>query len=254
MLMKAAILAGELSVLLTTSAALAAGGTDIVAREGQPAHVRQSWPEGAGEIVNDPARTKGWNSWFSEWPSDVNQYGFRVKSIDDVNRLIAKLAEVDAPLKRIHLSPLPEPSALGFVTVLPQRNRIPVIFSIGDQSAIDRWYERVEKPFGKMEFVDTPVAVPPTLTIFVGHQQIELDQLEIPPDMTVLPGSVPTVFLRSNTTIEKEREKAARQIPEDERVQKSLQGLDEEARVVAEEILDYLDARKQRDAESTADE
>ena len=254
MLMKSAFLAGELSVLLATSAALAAGGTDVVAREGQPAHVRESWPEGAGEIVNDPARTKGWNSWFSEWPSDVNQYGFRVKSIDDVNRLIAKLADVDAANTRIHLSPLKEPSALGFVTVLPQRNRIPVIFSIGDQSAIDRWYERVEKPFGKMEFVDTPVAVPPTLTIFVGHDQIELDQLKIPPGLTVLPGNVPTVFLRSNTTIEKEREEAAQEIPEEERVQQSLQGLDEESRAVAEEILHYLNARKEHEAESAASE
>jgi hypothetical protein len=69
---------------------LAAGGTSIVASPGQPASVSTGWPEGVGELVNDPARTTGWNSWFTEWPNDVNQYAFEIKTMGDLNRLIQK--------------------------------------------------------------------------------------------------------------------------------------------------------------------
>ena len=73
---KIRLMAGSFLPLLLVSPLFAAGGTDSVAIEGRQAHVPESWPDGAGEIVNDPARTEGWNSWFTEWPSDVNQYAF----------------------------------------------------------------------------------------------------------------------------------------------------------------------------------
>jgi hypothetical protein len=187
----------------------AAGGTSTVASPGQPAYVSPSWPEGVAAIVNDPARTSGWNSWFTEWPNDVNQYGFEIKSRDDVNRLIEKLAAVKAPLRQIRLAPLKEPQGLGWVTSLPQGNGIPVIFSLGDQARIDEWYNHVRKPFGVMEFLDTPVAVPPTLTLFVQNDAIDLDQLKIPDGITVEAGYVPTVFHRANTKQEKERQEQA---------------------------------------------
>lgn len=70
-----------LAICIPSVHALAAGGTDIVATKSQPAHVAAAWPEGAGELVNDPARTTGWNSWFTEWPNDVNQYGFDIRTM-----------------------------------------------------------------------------------------------------------------------------------------------------------------------------
>lgn len=173
---------------------------------GQTAHVNDNWPRGIGEIVNDKSRTHGWNDWFSEWPSDVNQYAFKIASQDDLQRLIQKLASVKGE-KRINLCLLSEPSGLGWVTSLDEGNNIPVMFSIGDQHRIDQWYGQVRKPFGKIEFEDVPVAVPPTLTLFVGHKSIDLKGLEIPDSIQVQHGYVPTVFHKWNTKREKEREK-----------------------------------------------
>lgn len=102
-----------------------AGGTSIVATKGGPAHVSAGWPEGVGELVNDPARTSGWNSWFTEWPNDVHQYAFEIKSTDDLNRLIAKLAAIKSELRQIRLSHQKEPSGLGWGHAGSRRERNP---------------------------------------------------------------------------------------------------------------------------------
>ncbi len=180
---------------------LAAGGTSVIASKGQPAHVSEGWPEGVGEIVNDPARTFGLNSWFTEWPNDVNQYAFEITSTDDLNRLIGKLAAVKSELRQIRLCTLKEPNGLGWVTKVPEGNKIPVIFSVGNQAQIDRWYERVRKPFGVIEFTAAPVAIPPTLTIFVQNERVKLDELKIPDGISVSAGYVPTDFHRSNRKV-----------------------------------------------------
>ena len=196
----------SLRLLLTTcllslavSALFAAGGTAIVASKGQPAYVQETWPDGVAALVNDPARTTGWNDWFSEWPNDVNQYAMEVQSVDDVNRLIEKLATVKTDVKEIRLCAMKEPAGLGWVTNIPEGNQIPVMFSIGDQTRMDQWYANVRKPFGVIEFEDCPVAVPPTLTLFVQNPRIDLDQLKIPNGISVIEGCVPTVFHKSNT-------------------------------------------------------
>ncbi len=195
--------------LTAPSNLLGMGGTSIVATKGSPAHVSAGWPEGVGDLVNDPLRTTGWNSWFSEWPNDVNQYAFEVGSTAEVNGLIVKLASIKSEIRQIRLSHLKEPSGLGWTTRLPKGNKIPIIFSIGDQSTIDAWYKSVRKPFGVMEFVAAPTAVPPTLTIFVQHEAIHLDELRIPAGVHVAAGYAPTVFHRFNTTDEKRREEEA---------------------------------------------
>lgn len=190
----------------------AAGGTSIVATQGSPATVSPGWPAGVGELVNDAARTDGWNSWFTEWPNDVNQYGFVIATNDDLNRLIQKLASIKSDVRQIRLSHLKEPQALGWVTRLPADNKIAVVFSIGDQSRIDEWYKHVRKPFGQIKFLAVPVAVPPTLTIFVQNDAVNLDALHIPKGIELTSGYVPAVFHRSNTTVEKKQEAAAEKI------------------------------------------
>ena len=197
--------------LVDKQIALAEGGTDTVATKGQPALISPSWPEGTGELVNDSSRSSGWNSWFSEWPNDVNQYAFEIKSTDDLNRLIEKLAEIKSDLRQIRLSHLKEPNALGWVTRVPEGNDIPVIFSLGDQARIDEWFKHVRKPFGVMEFTATPEAVPPTLTIFVQNEIVNLDALKIPEGIDVLAGDVPTVFHKSNTSIKQKKAKEAKE-------------------------------------------
>ena len=228
-----------LAVLFLPKALFASGGTDIVASPGQPAHVLDTWPAGVGALVNDPARTSGWNSWFSEWPNDVRQYAMEVKTTDDLNRLIEKLAAVESDVRQIRLSCLKAPNGLGWVTNAPKDNKIPVIFSIGDQSRIDEWYKHVRKPFGVMEFTATPVAVPPTLTIFVQNEVVDLDKLKIPEGIAVSSGYVPTVFHRSNTTIEKKQEEEAARKP----AAKPL-GLDAASQAAVDRIAEFLKKRQ----------
>lgn len=236
-----------LSLILSAAAptvASAAGGTSIVATKGQPAYVLPAWPEGAAELVNDPTRTSGWNSWFSDWPNDVNQYAFEIKSTDDLNRLIEKLASIKSDVWQIRLSPLKEPGGLGWVTRVSEGNNIPVVFSIGDQSCIDEWYKRVRKPFGVMEFTAAPIAVPPTLTIFVQNESVNLDALKIPEGIEVSSGYVPTVFHRFNTTIEQEQEKeAARQKAEGGGTQPK-KDLDPSLQAAEKEIETFLKKHK----------
>jgi hypothetical protein len=229
-----------LAITIPPGRVSAAGGTMIVAQKGQPAHISASWPDGVGEIVNDPCRTKGLNSWFSEWPNDVNQYLYEVKTIEDVNRLIQKLAAVKTDLKQLRLSHLKEPRGLGWVTSLPEGNDTSVVFSIGDQSRIDQWFGHVRKPFGKMEFLAVPVAVPPTITIFVQNNVIDLDGLRIPDGIVVESGGVPAVFHRFNTTQEKEREAKAQSDSAD---QKKVV-LDPESQAVAEKIEAFIKKRQ----------
>jgi hypothetical protein len=204
-------------VSMSISSLWARGSTRIIARPGQAAHINEHWPKGVDEIVNDQTRTRGWNSSFSEWPSDVQQFALEIKSYDDLQRLIKNLAALKGK-KQVVLSALSEPRALGFVTRLDEGNHIPVIFSIGDQEQINEWYKHVRKPFGKIEFVDVPVAVPPTLTLFVGHDLIHLDELEIPEGIDVRFGYVPTVFHKANT----KQEQKAGTIPPKILTRKSL--------------------------------
>lgn len=211
------------AVFCGSSILLAAGGTSNIAVKGQPAHVSSGWPEGVAAIVNDPSRTSGWNSWFSEWPNDVNQYALEIKNTADLNQLIAKLAATKSELRQIRLSPHKEPQGLGWVTNLPEGNKVPVIFSIGDQSQIDEWYKRVRKPFGVMEFTAAPIAVPPTLTIFVQNPVVNLDELKIPAGITVTMGAVPTVFHKFNTKDEAVREEKATKKIATEKVDPAVQ-------------------------------
>ena len=221
-----------------------AGGTSTVATNGRPTHVSAGWPDGVGELVNDPMRTSGWNSWFTEWPNDVNQYAFEVKTTDDVNRLITKLASVKSDVRQIRLSYLKEPNSLGWVTRLPEGNNIAVIFSIGDQSSIDEWYKSLRQPFGAMEFTAAPIAVPPTLTIFVQNESINLDQLKIPEGIQVASGYVPTVFHRFNTTSEKRREEEAERKSTEKGQSQSVEELDPQSEAASIRIKSFLEKHK----------
>ena len=241
---------GLLLLSMFSTSLFAAGGTSIVASKGRPAHVIADWPEGVDKIVNDEARTFGWNSWFTEWPNDVNQYALEIKSTAELNRLVNNLASVKSDLLQIRLSHLREPGGLGWVTRAPKDNNVPVMFSIGSQARIDQWYQRVRKPFGVMEFTAAPVAVPPTLTLFVQNEAIDLSEVKIPPNIQVSMGYVPTVFHKSNTTIEKQKEEEAAKTDSDQAMQKIKQGLDEASVTAFEQIQDFL---RKREAESAAE-
>lgn len=225
------------------SVAVASSGTDVVASEGQPAHVNPAWAKGVGQIINDAARTSGWNSWFSEWPNDVNQYAFDVNSTKDLNRLINKLASVKGELRQIRLSYLKEPNSLGWTHNAPAGNGIAVIFSIGDQNQVDQWFGSVRKPFGRIHFVKTPVAVPPTLTLFVQNKLVDLESLEIPDGIEVVEGYVPTIFHQWNTTDEEQRKKQAASDDGKRKAELEKQKLDKATRATMNQIQDFLKVR-----------
>ena len=190
---------GFLAVVCVSNLSMAAGGTSTIATKGNAADVSPAWPQGVNALVNHASRTSGWNPWFTEWPNDVNHYALEVKSTRELTQLISKLAAIKTNKLQIRLSYQKEPNSLGWVTRLPQGNGIPVLFSIGNQAQINEWFQQVQQPFGVLEFKKPPVAVPPTLTIFVQHQRVQLEELKIPKTIDVSRGSVPTIFHKSNT-------------------------------------------------------
>lgn len=186
------------AVLLAGPHASAVSGTSQVAWPGKVVAAETSWPEGVLALVNDPLRTKGWNPWFSEWPNDLNRYGFQVTNTSQVNRLLQKLAAVKSPKLQLRLNPEKEARSLGFSTVLDEGNGTGVLFSIGNQARLDEWFARLpeETPgvrkFGVHRLREAPTATPPTLTLFVAHPAVQLEQLEIPKTLEVVADIPPT--------------------------------------------------------------
>ena len=144
------------------------------------------WPAGVLDLVNDPLRSEGWNPWFSEWPNDVNHYEIKLRGQDDLKQIIQKLVAIRCDVVRIRLDPGKEPSALGFTTVLPKGNDAAAVFAIGSQKIIDQWYLRLPeiepgiRKFGVHRYAECPKALPPTLTLFVRNNAIDLAKLKVP--------------------------------------------------------------------------
>jgi HEAT repeat protein len=173
----------------------AMSSTTQVAYEGKPitevAVEGNGWPVGVLELLNDPLRANGWNSWFSECPNDVNRYEFKLHTGDDLKQVVRKLAKIHCKTVRIELDPRKEPRGLGFTTVLPEGNGIAAVFSIGSQPIMDRWFRRLPeiepgiRMFGVNRYTECPKACPPTLTLFIGNSVIDLAKLDIPVEVQV---------------------------------------------------------------------
>jgi hypothetical protein len=165
--------------------------TSQVAFEGQqiPKEASSSyrWPSGVLDLVNHPLRANGWNPWFSEWPNDVTHYEIKLRDTDDLNRIVKKLAAIDCERVHIQLRAGTEPRSLGFSTSLPKGNGIPAMFSIGSQGILDEWYSRLPETetgvrvFGVNRHTKKPMALPPTLPLYVGNDAIDLTKLTLPP-------------------------------------------------------------------------
>jgi hypothetical protein len=97
-----------------------------------------------------------------------------------------------------------------------------------------------------MEFTAAPVAVPPTLTIFVQNDSVILDELKIPDGIDVSVGYVPTVFHKSNTTIEQQREREAANRDPKRELELAKQKLDEPSLAAMKKIEAFLDSQKGR--------
>ncbi len=178
------------SLLLAAHTALGIAGYSGVASEGKPVEEEPGWPAKVVDLVNDPARTVGWNFWFSECPNDVNHYAFAAKSTDDLNRLIKKLAATKAKGMAVQLSLGKEFPAGGFSFLKPGNN-IPAVVGFGNQVKLNEWYSQLEqiepgvRKWGVHTYTAPPSAMPPTLTIYVEHPAVDLARLEIPAAVNV---------------------------------------------------------------------
>lgn len=219
--------------LLGESRVEAAGGTMQVASKGETVTALPDWPEGLESLLNDAARGDGWQSWFTEWPNDVVHYQFQAGNMQEVNRLIARFAKIESAGLQVRLSLGKEPRGFGWVSQLEAGNNTPILFSMGNQKRLDEWFKRLpEGKFGVMQFEKAPVAVPPTLTLFVQNQAIDVRRLVIPAHVQVSAGYLPGNFHIANLR----EAKAAPAVKAAE--------LDAETKKAADEIEAFIASRR----------
>jgi hypothetical protein len=222
-------------LLALAPSAWGAGGTSQIATKGQKVTERESWPKGLEALLNLPTRTDGWNGWFSEWPNDVEHYQFQVKTTDEANAVLAAFGNVKSDKLLVRLSTGKEPGSIGWVSRIKDGNDTAIIYTHGDQARLDEWYARLKDgKFGVMEFLAAPIAVPPTLVIYVENKAIDLDKLAIPAKITVESGGLPGLFLNANLKVDPTKPLA---IPK-------VEVVDKETQRVRERIDKVIAARK----------
>jgi hypothetical protein len=178
--------------LSAPSVVWAIAGFSPVAADGQRVEANPQWPTKMMDVVNDPARTVGWNSWFSECPNDINHFAFVAKSTDDLNRVLKKLATVDAKGTTVILA-LGREFPVGNFSFLKKGNNATAVFAFGNQAIINQWYVHLKEPdgepgvkkFGMNRYTEPPKAMSPTLTIYVENPAVDIEKLVIPAALTV---------------------------------------------------------------------
>lgn len=177
---------------LAAPAALGIAGVSPVASEGRAVKEEPGWPAKIVDLVNDPARTVGWNFWFSELPNDVYHYAFAATTTDDLNRLIKKLAATKAEGATVSLALGKEYPARGPLSLLKPGNGISAVVHFGNQVRINAWYPHLReiepgvRQFGVHRYTEPPKAMAPTLTIYVEHPAVDLTKLAIPAEINVV--------------------------------------------------------------------
>ena len=181
------MIALSLTCLLVPRPVLGMAGVDKCASPGTPVDARTAqhhgWPAGVRELLNSPLRGDGWHPWFSECPNDLTYYEFDVETPEDVEAVLGLLDGVDSAGVRVVLAP-GEGRSHG--SLVPSTNTPPVVFSIGSQTIIDEWFRRLSvdatgaRVFGVHSYSQPPSAAPPTLTLHVGSDAVNLSRLPIP--------------------------------------------------------------------------
>jgi hypothetical protein len=214
---------------------LAAGGTSQIAAKGTKVTEQAKWPKGLAALLNLPSRTDGWNGWFTEWPNDVVHYQFEVKTTEEANAVIASFSKIKAEKLYIRLSPGKEPGSIGWVSSIKAGNDTAILYTQGDQERLDQWYAHLKGgKFGVMEFTGVPLAVPPTLVIYVENNAIDLEKLDIPANITVESGGLPGLFHISNLKVDPTKVTAPPKATES----------DKETKAALERIEKFISERK----------
>lgn len=140
------------------------------------------WSKAMLHLMNDPLRTDGWQPGFSDAPYDYVLFDYEVRSVEDVNHLIALFAEIDDPEAKIVLKLGAQPPK----NRLMAKDRPPVEFGLGNQGIRTFWYRHASRDVKKFY---GPKATPPTLTLYVEHPAIDLERLQFPPGITLSAGN-----------------------------------------------------------------
>lgn len=178
---------------ILSSHARAMSVTIQIAYEGSPYGCeKDDLPEGTAALVNHRLRGIGWSSIWTGHANDLSQFQLKVRDAKELQDLVDLLARVKTTTRCIVLKPAEEPIVrTGRRPGLAKGNGTAVVFSIGCQRTIDTWYERLpeEEPgvrkFGVRRYREPPTAQPPTLTLYVANDAVDLTQIEVSPDVEV---------------------------------------------------------------------
>lgn len=121
----------------------------------------------------------------------------QARSVEEMNHLIMKLAAIRNSDSQVRLNPEKEGRSLSFGFQLEEGRRPTAMFSIGDQKKINQWFEHLEKTlgsdakpvartFGVHRYTEPPKALPPTLTLYLGNENFDLEKLRFPPNIKVV--------------------------------------------------------------------
>lgn len=191
----------------------AAHFVDQIAYPGKPYDEKllKGQPEGIARIINDPLRTVGFDSFFSSHPPHRDSFEFVITDMTDLNRLIDLFSQVDGQKRIVHLTSTPPFSPLRNINGDPPSSRPAATLTISNQTTLDLWYrhaseDKVRRIFGPSAIHHPPVASPPTLTVFVSHSLVDLDQLIIPDNISLSvdrsPNAVtPTAYFTSEDSL-----------------------------------------------------
>lgn len=151
---------------------------ETVTRQASP------WPEGVLDLVNHPLRTHGWNHFFSSSPNDVDEFDFNLRYVRDMEHVVRTFTAIKSDSLRLELYLQNDKPPLIPKTIAAQ-------FQIGNQAIVDSWFsslpadENGARIFGVHRLTEPWPACPPTLSLYVGHEAVDLNRLNIPPRVEV---------------------------------------------------------------------
>jgi hypothetical protein len=138
------------------------------------------WPKGTLTLVNHKLRKQSWYGVWSGHPNDARHFVYQVESTEQANQLLAVLAEIEAPVKRVLLSP--EPSFRSTLSKGVQGN---LTFGIGSGPIVKQYFSRHQKGVSLDDLPNLYRPMAPMVTIYVGDDRIQVPQLIIPKGVNV---------------------------------------------------------------------
>ena len=137
------------------------------------------WPKGVLNLANSPLREQAWHPIFSECSNDHTQFGYRLKSAEDANRLLQTAAGLEAGRPSVILSPERE---FHFNS---EQDAYEATFGLGSQKIINAWWKHLPGGrFGVHVYPAPPPAAPPLLTLYLGGT-IQPEKLRLPAALKV---------------------------------------------------------------------